>query len=537
MWNAIDYSSRKGSVLAIVIPFSVALFSLAAMFLYLTVNSKRATAANSVRAETYQRQTDAAHAAAQGLSRQSLSNILFSVVTAGIQGNNRVNLNHQASVTEAIDADYASGGIGSVSFTTSSGNAADPSSDLLAALAMPYVSLPFPDIRFSPKPTGAAFIAKRFDYGVVTSYAQNDNISASPITSQETTESTQSLTLYEVPTQFAVDGGDVTITKAVNGSVLARNVVLRANVGGTVAAEKSVEWNAGISVDGVSLPARTGNGTGFIEALNHSTGLNFKKQVTLLEAQSSVQWIPLGDRSLDSEGIPMICRTPATSTDWDVYTHPYFSTSVRIRSTTPISRSSPPLFSTLPCYISAGDGSAGQRRGEMMSSPTFGEIMTASNGYLPASGVAIMVVVDVSNIPVISGTRTLFVDLVSDYAASPRKSVLIGLKNADNLTSPFSLVSANPVVFLGNFNSTGMPASIIAPAVLHSLSPVSPQVTFTGLRSSIRRNVPMDPFSVQAGNTTIAAYSITLADVNGTNPANLPPVTLKNWLIVLGAPQ
>ena len=492
---------------------------------------------NSVRSEAEQKQLTSIRAA---------SSIASSSAMSALQGtNNDVSAQVQAYLTDndqdalwgASRTGTRSGNIvnpnsSEVSFTDLSGNSVNFTTDLVNSLSASYSSVSYPNIRFGLKKPGESIIAKLFRYQLVTSLEQNLSIlgKTSRILSSATTTKTNLLTIYEIPSQFAVDAGMVTVSQNVQGSVVASSAAINGDISGNVAVSTNVTWAAGSTVSGVSLGTKDSN-VGWFEKLANTGGSGFTNQVSVLSDQSTVQFLTVGDRSLDAEGVSALFKKPSASDNLTVYSHPYFSCGIRV-SGAGLDVNTPPAFTSLSIVSSNPTGTSSQRIAEApIVGATWGTTSSIPHPFNPGLGNMLLVTLDVAAIPSIGGTKTIFIDLQAS-SGSARMSVGVALDNAGDPGVPFSIVSANPIFFVSNFNTANLPCSVLGSKVMNSLGASAP-IAFTGSRVTTRRDSVLDPFAFTAGSGgSSLVSSVTLSD-----SSSLPPVTLKNWLVVLGGTE
>jgi hypothetical protein len=426
-------------------------------------------------------------------------------------------------------------GTGNVTVTTISGGTANPSADIINAVTSDPDTLTFPSTRIQLGDTSGRFLGKSWSYLVESDYIQQSNLGPGPseIISAETTRRATRITILEISGQFAIEGGAVTVTSPVSGSVFADRIVLQAGaeVQGRTAAYSEIAWGANARVGANTLGSAGSSASGSLETLRHKTPA-LTGAMSVLNQQSTLISIPLGDRTPNAEGISVIFTPPPSTSDWDVYTHPYFQTDSRLvlGSITPGVAPDPALLVPL---ISNGKGTIAQRRSESSSgsTATYIDFTSQPHPYLP--GTLLVANIDCQAIPVINGRRSLYLDFTTTDGTYPRQRVGVRLYNAEVLDTPFSLVSGNPVFVTGTFNPAGHPSSILAPRVAFGLSNSENFVSFTGSKQSVMAHTARsssDFLAPQSGFST--PTSLTLSDIDPTSPTNLPPVSLLNWVIL-----
>lgn len=418
---------------------------------------------------------------------------------------------------------------------------ANPRSDLLNAIGTPYTVVSIPSgSSFSFGDSNGRFLGRSWSYILRSSWEQ-ENVSnpdaPRSMTSAQTTLQ-RSVLLYEIPSQAAMEGHNLQVVDSrVNGSLVGDSVALGPNltrVNGTVTARNSVNWERSSIRVGDSLTP-LGSKSEYDDAqFNQLVGqiTTSKRPVTLLSQQSRVYYIPVGDRSPDSEGISAIYRRPADDSDWSVYAHPYYKTAVRVVGSG-LNPAVPVNWATTEIRTASNLNTLSGRRNETVVNGTampFGAFTLKSHPTL--GGPLLLLEIDVAAIPVVNGTRTLYIDLTTTDPTHARRRVGVTFKNASGIGSPVSIVSANPVYLTGTFEP-GHPSSILAPSIQAGLDWTPARVFHSGQRqngftpnaSTTDRVIPDgrgNAVSVQGYPTNIPL-----------NPNALPPVTLLSWLVVV----
>lgn len=426
-------------------------------------------------------------------------------------------------------------GQGNVSVTTLMGGTANPAADIMGAVSSAPSTLTFPSTRVQFGDGNGRFLGKSWTYLVESDYAQQSNIGseAGELMSAETTRRSTRITILEVPGQFAIEGGSVTVASPIAGSVFAERIALQSGsaVQGRTAAFSEITWGTNARVGGTTLSSAGSSTSGALETLRHNTPA-LTGALSVLNQQSTLISIPLGDRTPNAEGISAIFIPPPATGDWDVYTHPYFQTDSRLTLTN-IAPGTPPDPALLVPSLSNGRGTIAQRRAESSAGvpATYVAFATQPHPYLPGS--MLIANVDCMAIPVINGRRSLYLDFSTTDGTYPRQRVGVRLFNAEELDTPFSLVSGNPVFVTGTFNPAGHPSSILAPRVAFGLSNMENFVSFSGSTQSVLADTARSSNAFTAPQSGFATpATLTLSDINPTDPANLPPVNLLNWVIV-----
>jgi hypothetical protein len=520
----------------VLIPLGMFIFMICSAAYFHALISKQAAFAALARSEVSVRQESVTRSALVAFGNQ-IRQSLQGGETRGIASALASVLNNKSLAQNIFDGEAIGAfaqGTGNVRVTDSRGPA-NPGADILNAASSPYSTQTFPTTRIQFGDSSGLFLGKKWSYLVESDYTQTANVGpgSREILSAQTTRRATKITIFEVPGQFAIEGGDVTVVGPIEGSVVADRISLEtgSEVKGRATAFSQISWNSNARVKGVTLSQRGSSSSGTIETLRHINP-TLTGALSVLNQQSTVISVPLGNRTPNAEGISSIFLPPPSATDWDVYTHPYFQTDIRLTLSGLVPGVSPDPAIAIP-RVSNGKGTISQRRNESPSgSPaTFIDFTVQPHPYLP--GNIIFANLDCAGVPAIDGRRTIYLDFVTTDGTYPRQRVGVRLYNAETLDTPFSLVSGNPVFVTGTFNPNDHPCSILAPRVAFGLSNTENFVSFTGSKQSVLSHsaLPSNAFvAPQSGFT--APATIKLSDVDPTNPANLPPVNLLNWVIV-----
>lgn len=526
MWNRSKLRQKRGFFSVFIISTLVVLALLGASLVYIVTQQIKTANASDLELEAVSRTNNASRSASGSMGNllqtllqgSSTSQTFSSILTSNLL----------ASTATGRDAFGAAANVNGP--FTSSGATADIVTDIVNSLNQPYTLTTLPASRV--KVSAGQIVAKTFQYQFSIGFTDTANTADQISLTNQNAQQIRNLTIVEVPTQFAVENGTVNVSAAVGGSVVADNVTLASNVTGRVLARKALTWSGSPTIGGYTLPSAI---PASLEILAQSSA-TWDRQVSYVPTSGEVSIFPLGDRTEDSEGVPNLLKTPTSSTNWDVYVDPYFSCSVRIHGAAAIDVTNPPAVSALPCYTATGNGTLAQRVTEFPSDASgFASFYSIPQPYL--GGTAQLLIINAAAIPIIGGSRTLFVDLPTT-SAYVHQQLLVGVSNAAGLDTPLSIVTPHPIALMGSIGGGSFPLSLITPKLLTSEYSSSATIINVGsmTRSTFVTTAPNNPYQLFAGNGVLTSpASLNLVDV-GASVANLPPVTLKSWWIYVDAP-
>jgi hypothetical protein len=536
-WHLATRRHRQAGFSSMVlIPMGLFIFMICSAAYFHALISKQSAFTALARSEVSVRQESVNRSALLAFGNQ-IRQALRGETPTGIDSALASVLNNESLAQSIFEGDSIGSfarGTGNVRVTNLSLGTANPGSDILNDVSSAPSTLTFPSTRIQFGDTSGRFLGKAWSYLVESDYSQQANVGTGSreIISAQATRRTTKITILEVPGQFAIEGGDVTVVGPIEGSVFADRISLQSGseVQGRATAFSQISWDSNARVKGASLSGTGSSASGMIETLRH-TNPTLTGALSVLNQQSTVISIPLGDRTPNAEGISAIFLPPISTSDWDVYSHPYFQTDIRLTLSGITPGVTPDPTLAIPVF-SNGKGTIAQRRNESSGPPaSFIDFTVQPHPYLP--GNIILANVDCAGIPVVNGRRTIYLDFVTTDATYPRQRVGVRLYNGETLDTPFSLVSGNPVFVTGTFNPNDHPCSILAPRVAFGLDNTENFVSFTGSKQSVLPHSarPSNAFiAPQSGFTTPA--TLRLFDIDPTTPANLPPVNLLNWVIV-----
>ncbi|MDE1169813.1 MAG: hypothetical protein PW734_01165 [Verrucomicrobium sp.] len=566
MPNASDISRRrreKGFVLQITLPICLMLLATAAMAVVSAYQMRINSTRTSIQTTALQMQTstmrESAVHIAQAFATTDLNSLQGNLASAfsSVVGNNTLgNFNQGAEYNVALHP------------FNNLGATADLSTDLQNSLSTSYATPAYPDARLALVKPGSTFIAKVFSYQLVVNYSQRDALSADTANTVADFSKTNDVTIYEIPGQFGLEGGNIALAGNTTSTVLGSSVSVQAgaSVQGNVVGDTSVSWGSGATINGATLNQASSGTLGESERLSNTAGTGFNGQVSVGQQGGSAVLMQVGDRGFDTNSVsgtpylvPKIFERPAeesnpwapgTPSVWTAYSHPYYSAGVRILSGETLSRIDYPSDWQLLCNISPSGGNGPGGQGASLSNrlaqtgpddfKSHSNFISVTN--VPATcaptGQALIVQISVANIPKINNARTLFIDIVTDGGdgGDTRMGTIVALTDAQNLDAPLSIVSANPLVFLTDFNTNNAPASILAPVIYSALTTSeSHNLQVSGIRASSAHTGTLDTSRLGSGPNAATLSSFSYGDI--TSIGNLPPILLKNWLIVSSPPR
>lgn len=589
------HRGKSGQALAIVLPIVLILVIVG----LIVVN-------NGNRSAAIQRKTSAGGEIRQ--KQEGIADMALKLVGEGILANlqangngGSVNLNTIATTIQAnLQQQLEEANVGSV--TAVNGNVVNPTlstctvtlapatglngtssgtMDLNAALALPYSSLTWPNIRWGFKAPGAAFIGKKWDFILTMTYQQTDN------TSTQTTTGTSGqpnpllpaksvaylITIYEIPAQTAVSGDNIAVgqeqsgssnNQVVSGTVVGNQVLIdgTARISNNVAAVDTLTWNAGAQIGGHTLttPRANMSNYNYLETLQQQNLVTSNHEVSVLSEVGKVMVYPLGNRAprAAQANVPTYYLSPNTTASdgtapigndfYSAYTYPYFATQVRIQCRNAAIITTPAADATATVVVKTYRTNTLTNRITQVGTETFTLDAATGTGSSwmklinsPSSGKA-MLAIDPNAaqadalIVAVGGAKTFYADVTD--ATGSRTNWGTGFYNGSSLTvASLSLVSPNTVYLNSDLNTGNVPLSIIAPHVAYSLGTGTPSsLSYRGQRGTVTegsttRIAVTNLENGTGGSLPLAAKSVTLNDVPGLTPSSLPPIVPLTWVI------
>ena len=520
---------RRGVVsLLFIIVLCIAIMTVTTATFMLAMKAKTSSYTILARSEATDRQLSANRASLLAFS---------SYIQKAMEGSSAVTID--AALTDVLNAtnnaNWLAGGshnnsvlLGSAQVRVQAeSDSTDPASDIKGSLTQQYQTIKCNNDRFKIGNSNGEFLGKRWTYLLESSFEQKyrlDNSDNNMLTRANTALRSR-ITVFEFPSQFAVQGALLDINSQIDGSVLAGNANIGAgtNVEGLLTALHSPNLQAGANIGGVSA-----KGGDFIpEEYKHDSGQPFDGQISALDTQGTALLIPPGR---DAEGNEVnIFGNPGSPNNWDIYTLPVYQTDLRLS------------------LAIGGDGTIiSSQIIQSNGTPTadFAERTSQSflaadylNGWVSSSliGAIPTVNINLEKAPVINGRRSIYVSVINNDSAQIR------LYNGAEINTPTSVVSSNTVLIASELNKLKKPFSIIAPHVVFGEAGAN-FTKFSGnvamVDTSSKNTTGYNPAQFEVGqrnNLATPSEGIELYNIDPTDPNSLPPAYLKNWLIYVEA--
>ena len=443
-----------------------------------------------------------------------------------------------------------------------------------------YNLIPYPDIRFGYGTPGSPFVAKRNWWGFqVTFGADVINIDAPPVTKNYV------LSIYEIPSQLPVSaeafmsvgahasGSDWT-NVSIDGGVFSGKIQTAngfALPDGNISARKSLELGSGTSVQGKTV-SEDFNDFGVRESfLSQSVG---DLQSTSLSADSGrAAFIPI-NRGLEFFEYQSTVETNTLSpTTWDYYSRGAQRCAMKLFVTRVVSALNQTPTEIKLHYRTGGSEavitldrntnwpSGGTPAGDLIPFQTEHTetgrkalvlYIERLPGYLSALGAS---GTDVNNSLVINPDPSSDINIKEPEFPSVGTDMALALRASRDLSAydeGFSLVTNLRLYFADDFNivaipqpsGAGLPAgepfypavSLYAPEKRYGTTLKVRPVDYTGQISSLAvgDSAPIHPLDFRAGTYEQVTPSLINADLKPVrSPAELPPIMLMNWLVVI----
>lgn len=350
------------------------------------------------------------------------------------------------------------------------------------------------------------------------------------------------LTIYEIPGQSAIAGRRVKIgNQPIEGSVAVRDLELGsdASIGGSLTVWNRLRMEAGARVSGKTASAafdslvdsqlvrklETGALTGGSRVRNG--------EISVIRSNEWAAWLDLGDRHSNSEGICSLLLPASSPTLWDAYTLPYYECETKIFATWENdSTVRVRMVSGTAATLSERLAQSGGGSDFVLGRNTPGH---AGISYRQAASGERLLAIDMA----VFGGRTLYVDFVSTGGQRLANRLFVTLRNARDISrlGGFSLVTPNRVLLHREVNTVHpIPLSMFAAEFRYGYGHMAAQLAFDGQLGSVGDGENFEPDRhPTSGQTQAAVQSLHLADIS--QPARLPPIVLKSWLIVAENPE
>ncbi len=392
---------------------------------------------------------------------------------------------------------------------------------------------------------GGSIFGREFRVDYNRSLSTTDNLKNS--NASRITSAASYARIFEFPSQTAIFGNSVRVRPiaTVNGSVIAQNLTVDANtvISGSVTVSGSLTTGTSTRI-GSSAPA----------SINSSATATLAKQletaataitpddISVIRGNEFATIVNIGDNTPDSEGIPglLLPGTPIISY-WEAYTKPFYACGTRV--TAQLSVAGTTVAVTIRRAIVTAIGT--RTSSTVLSNFTLTVGGSQNNGFrcfrrAPNNDVELSV--DITALGSIVGNpacRSMYVDFkdAAGLRIAPASRLCVHIVNASNLSSygGFSFVTPNRLVLTGSINTVNpVPSSIFAYSTHYGFTAPPVSVTVSGQIGNLGTlsNGMNDITGMRSlANTSVpdGDKSIVLNNVSSAN--NLPPVTLKTWLI------
>lgn len=416
----------------------------------------------------------------------------------------------------------------------------------------------YPTSLFGIVSPGDTFIARRYQWTTTISITDTRDpiATAAGRSVSRTVTQNRRYTLFEVPFQFSViadktlnigseASGTASGTKlAVQGAIYGRQVNLSGNVaiGGNAASSAGVSASGGtIRGQSVTIPSPWGT------EIYAPGGLLADRKVSASSQARNSTFITI------APGRRYYCSATSTPTNWDLYTLPFYRCAVRIQITN-TSSSSPAATvtaynpTTVPGMTAATN--TWNFNSANWSTQLFLKVGVTTTGtddrpLFTVDPKALATWLQAQTGRLARDFNTIYIAQNPASTPSPTSAgdVAVSLSNtrrmSDVFTRGFALVTRQRFYYSSSFN-VDTPTSgciIISPDIRYGIgSNANQRVDFAGQIGVVSGGFayestnPTD-FKQGAGQSvSLSQKQVTLTQIN--NPRILPPITLRNWLIV-----
>lgn len=409
-----------------------------------------------------------------------------------------------------------------------------------------YSAITLPSSIYSLR--NGTIVGKSFNLSFTRTLAASDNLKTTQQTSSDSLSKT--IQIIEFPSQTAVSGKSVRVTPqaTVVGSVVAQRVTLDAatHIGTSVTVSRNLVAAANTQVGTTTISAAissaaTASLSKQLEAGAFSAGTPVNQgTISVIRGNESAAMVELGDRTPDAEGVPAVLLQAATPNNWDEYCLPFYACSTRITATLN-------ALGTI-ALISIKTYDTATYSGRVTVTTTIVPFNVTAGGAavkgisLANKGTAKVLLVDPVTLAVsvtVASARAVYVDFLNSAGKrlDATSNLFVGLTASSNLSTlaGFSLVTPNRCVCSGKINTiTPVPFSILATEMRYGFIGFPP-VLHTGQAGNLGTATTTDnDITALRGLAGTAIYDsgkqLTLNDI--TVSTQIPPVTLKNWLVL-----
>lgn len=544
------YASNKSGfvILLTTIVITLSMIGLALMLQQGSYRAQNQARSSSIASEVVAKDITLKRFAAENLMQQIVSSINNSSNTTASISTNLATNYASSTVTPVGESNATSLNVTDSGVTTAKLVAANSSSGAFTVAAWSptsslysLISLPLGSYRVR----GGTIFGREFRVDYNRSLSTTDNLKRSY--ASRTTSAAAYARIFEFPTQTAVFGRSVRLrpVATINGSVIAQDLTVDANtvIGGAVTVSGALTTGTSTRI-GSSSPA----------SINSDATANLAKQleaaatpitpddISVIRGNEFATIVDIGDNTPDAEGIPgLLLPGAAIPNYWEAYTKPFYQCGTRVAAqlnaggTTVAVTIRKSTLTTLGTRVTTS----------IVSTFNLTVGATQSNGLRclrrsPNNDIELSV--DVTSLGAIVGNpacRSMYVDFKDSaglrIAAASR--LCVHIVNASNLSSygGFSFVTPNRLVLTGSINTVSpVPSSIFAYATHYGFTAPPVSVTVSGQIGNL--GTSLNGMNDIAGmrslsNTSVPDEDKSIVLNNVTSANNLPPVTLKTWLI------